>query len=114
MQGSLRKRFALLLAAAGLGLCGYAALQWRELPRFSEEDLKASTELNVQLDLARQGIQTPPPADELNRLRQQVRAEVEQELAAGRQRVLAWLMGGLAMLGAAGIQFAIARFAGQT
>ncbi|MDB5977963.1 MAG: hypothetical protein JWR07_4723, partial [Nevskia sp.] len=30
MQGSLRYRLAFLLAAGGIGLCGYAGLQWYE------------------------------------------------------------------------------------
>ena len=98
MQGSLRHRLVFLLAAGGLGLCGYAGSQWHELPHYNEDDLKASTELNLQLDLARQGQRIPPPAEQLEKLRGQERAEIEGEIHSQRERVISWLAVGLAML----------------
>lgn len=98
MQGSLRSRFAFLLAAGGLGLCGYAGLQWFQLPHFNEDDLKASTELNLQLDLAQRKDQAPPPPEELERMRGQVRQEVEDEIRQARQQVLTRLALGGALL----------------
>ena len=98
MQGSLRSRFAFLLAAGGIGLCGYAGLQWFQLPHFNEDDLKASTELNLQLDLAQRKEQTPPQPEELDRMRQQVRQEVEDEIAQDRKAVLTRLALGAALL----------------
>lgn len=98
MQGSLRHRFVFLLAAGGLGLCGYAGLQWYELPHYSEDDLKASTELNLQVDLARQGQRTLPLPDQLEKLRRQDRAEIEAEIRSQKERVMSWLAGGLALL----------------
>ncbi|WP_029918563.1 hypothetical protein [Nevskia soli] len=104
MQGSLRYRLAFLLAAGGMGLCGYAGLQWYELPHYSEDDIKASTELNLQVDLARQGDKTPPPADQLEKLRQGERAEIETDIRSQHERVMSWLAGGLALLVMAGGQ----------
>ena len=98
MQGSLRYRFAFLLAAGGIGLCGYAGLQWYELPHYSEDDIKASTELNLQVDLARQGEQALPPPERLEKLRAQERAEIETEIHSQKERAMSWLAGGLAML----------------
>ncbi|MDB5977644.1 MAG: hypothetical protein JWR07_4404 [Nevskia sp.] len=98
MQGSLRYRLAFLLAAGGIGLCGYAGLQWYELPHYSEDDLKASTELNLQIDLARQGERTLPPAEQLEKLRAQERAEIEAEFRSQEEHVMTWVAGGLAML----------------
>lgn len=109
MQGSLRYRLAFLLAAGGIGLCGYAGLQWYELPQYSEDDLKASTELNLQMDLARQGERTQLPADRMETLRQQERAEIEGEVSANRDRVLTWLAVGLALLAMAAGQFLFVR-----
>lgn len=98
MQGSLRHRLAFLLAAGGIGLCGYAGLQWYELPHYSEDDLRASTELNVQIDLARQREQALPPPERLEKLRAQERVEIEAEIHSQKERVMTWLAGGLAML----------------
>lgn len=98
MQGSLRSRFAFLLAAGGIGLCGYAGLQWFQLPHFNEDDLKASTELNLQLDLAQRKDQTPLPPDQLEQKRQQVRQEVEDEIGQDRKAVLTRLALGGALL----------------
>ncbi len=98
MQGGLRYRLAFLLAAGGLGLCGYAGLQWRALPHFSEEDLKASTELNLQIDLARQGLHDQLGAEQMEVLRRQERAEIEGEIDAQRERAWRWLAAGLALL----------------
>jgi glucose-6-phosphate-specific signal transduction histidine kinase len=98
MQGSLRTRFAFLLAAGGIGLCGYAGLQWFQLPHFNEDDLKASTELNLQLDLAQRKDQTPLTPEQLEQKRQEVRQEVEDEIGQNRKTVLTRLALGAALL----------------
>ena len=98
MQAGLSYRLSFLLLAGGIGLCGYGGLQWYELPHYSEGDLKASTELNLQLDLARQGVRTSPPAEQLEKLRGQVRTEIEEEINPGKERSMSWLAVGLAML----------------
>ena len=98
MQGSLRNRLAFLLAAGGLGLCGYAGLQWYQLPHYSEADLKVSTELNLQIDLARRGTLNPLSPEQLENLRKEEQTEIEEELHSTKEKVMAWLAGGLALL----------------
>jgi Flp pilus assembly protein TadB len=106
---NLRYRFAFVLAAAGVGLCGYAALLWHELPRYSEQDLQASAELNLALDLARSETRQPLTMEQLDERRKQVRAEIDQSLAAERARVERWLAAGLALLVVALGQFVAGR-----
>lgn len=98
MQGGLRYRLGFLLVAGGLGLCGYAGLQWYERPQYSEDDLKASTELNLQVDLAKRDKQTPLALEQLENLRKLERAEIEGELQARTVSTMSWLAGGLALL----------------
>ncbi len=85
MQAGLRSRLGFLLAAGGIGLCGYGGLQWHQLPHYSEDDLRASTELNLQLDLARQGVKPSSESGQLDQLRREVRAEVEGSISADRE-----------------------------
>ena len=99
MQGRLRYRLGFLLAAGGIGLCGYAGLQWHALPHYSEEDLRVSTELNLQIDLARQGVRDQPGSEQMEALRRQERVEVEAEIGAQQNRVWHWLAAGLALAG---------------
>jgi len=110
---NLRYRFAFLLAAAGLGLCGYAGLQWRALPDYSEQDLQASTELNLAFDLARRGDRDPLPVDRLDELRKQERAEIEQAIRADRSRVERYFAAGLALVVVALGQFVAGRLTAQ-
>ncbi len=114
MQGGLRYRLAFLLAAGGLGLCGYAGLQWRALPHFSEEDLKASTELNLQIDLARQGLHDQLGAEQMEVLRRQELNEIESEIGAERDKAMCWLAAGLALLAFASGQMVLIRLTAQT
>ena len=109
MKGRLRYRLGFLLAAGGIGLCGYAGLQWHALPHYSEEDLKTSTELNLQIDLARQGIRDQPGPEQMEPLRQKERAEIEAEISAERDAVLGWLAAGMALLALGGSQAVILR-----
>lgn len=95
----LRNGFAFLIAAAGLGLCGYAGLLWHALPSYSEKDIQASTELNLAIDLTRQDRQNsssqPPDKDSL---RKQVRSEVEADIVKERQWPLQWFRSGLVLI----------------
>lgn len=69
-----------LMFLGGLGIAGYYALQWYQLPKFSEKEIEQSVELNLALDVARMGPQLKPEGDKLDRLRALVRAEVEGDL----------------------------------
>ena len=113
MQGSLRNRLAFLLAAGGLGLCGYAGLQWYQLPHYSERELDASTNLNLQIDLARQGERDTPDPVQTNKLRTQIRAEIEEQLRIQKGNIFNWLAGGLALLVLAAGQILAGYFAGS-
>ena len=98
MQGSLRHRLVFLLAAGGLGLCGYTGLQWYELPHYSEDDLKASTELNLRIDLARKKDQSKLTPDQIEEMRRMIRTEVDAEISSRSKEILMWLAIGLALL----------------
>lgn len=98
MQGSPSQRLGFLFAAGGIGLCAYAAVQWYQLPRYSEDDLKASTELNLQLDLARSGQSTPSDPQRMDQLRLQVRTEIQQEIQKQQRLPLNWLVAGVAFV----------------
>lgn len=76
-----------LLLAVGFGLCGYYGLAWYELPTYSEEEVAASVELNLQIDLQRRGPHLQPDATGLQRMREMVRAEVEAEINHEREKV---------------------------
>ncbi|WP_211242752.1 hypothetical protein [Sinimarinibacterium sp. CAU 1509] len=79
--------FPSVLLAVGVGLCGYYGLAWYQLPVYNETDLAASTELNLQIDLQRRGPNLQPDAEGLERMRSQVRAEVEAEINRERETV---------------------------
>ncbi|SFF42213.1 hypothetical protein SAMN04488120_1043 [Fontimonas thermophila] len=76
-----------LLLAVGLGLVGYYGVEWYTLPEYSEADIEASVELNLQLDLQRRGPHLQPDAERLELLRKTIRAEVETEIRKEREKV---------------------------
>ncbi len=76
-----------LLLALGVGLCGYYGYAWYQLPVYNETDIAASTELNLQIDLQRRGPNLQPDAEGLDRMREQVRAEVEAEIGRERETI---------------------------
>jgi hypothetical protein len=95
MRQRLRNSFAFLLAAAGIGLCIYGGLLRHELPVYSEKDIEASVELNLALDLTRHDPASPPDAQQTEDLRQQLRAEVEADIAKERELPMLWLRSGI-------------------
>lgn len=84
---SLFASFPTLLLALGIGLCGYYGHAWYQLEDYSETDIAASVELNLQLDLQRRGPHLQPDAAGLARLRQMVRTEVEADIHRERDSV---------------------------
>lgn len=76
-----------VIAVAGLSLCGYYGYAWTQLPSYSEADIENSVELNLAIDLARRGPHLQPNAEALERLREQVRAEVTGDLQRQRDTV---------------------------
>lgn len=92
-----------LALGAGLVLTAYYGNAWYELTPYSEADIAASTELNLQMDLQRLGPHFRPEADRLEQLRGQIRAELESEIRRERSWVQAWLLiGVLASIAGAG------------
>jgi hypothetical protein len=101
----LRNGFAFLLAATGLGLCGYAGLLWHEQPHYSGAEIEKSVELNLVLDLARDGKR----AGDLDKItldqkRRATWTEVEAELENENHPVKGWFIAGLILLLFAAIQ----------
>lgn len=87
--------FTALLLSVGIGLFGYYAVQWLELPQWSEADLEASAELNLALDLKRMGPHLQPDPKRLEELRALVRRELDADIAHEREQVLRGLVAGL-------------------
>lgn len=93
-----------LLAAIGLGLAGWFGWDWHQLGRWSEDELRASVELNLALDLARDpdAATTVEAQDRLRRqIRLELRDQIEREVGTPRSYTLAGLM--MAALGLAQI-----------
>lgn len=94
----------IMAASVGLGLGVYFGERCYELARVSEQDLQASVELNLALDLQRADASAPEGAA-LEARRTQVRTELLGQLATERQQAqrglaasLAGLVVGLALL----------------
>lgn len=75
------------MVALGVGLAGYYGLAWYQLPKYSEMDIAMSSELNLQIDLRRRPPHLQPGPEELQRLREQVRAEVLGEIQQEKEKV---------------------------
>lgn len=86
-----------VLLSVGFGLTGYFGWAWYELPRYSEHDIAASTEINLMMDLHRADASTPTGA-KIAELRRQVREEIEADIARERREVQTGFAIGLAAL----------------
>lgn len=75
----------IIAAALGLGLGAYYGELWWRLPQYSEQDLQASVELNLAMDLERRGPQLQPSPEDRERLRQQIRQEIDADIARERR-----------------------------
>ena len=95
-QRRSRSAFPFMLLAVGIGLTGYYGVKWFELPTYSESDIAASTELNMQLELQAQHAQTTPESRE--RLRKQTRQDLLNDIAKERRDVETGLGAGLIAL----------------
>jgi len=76
-----KPRFSLLpalLFAVGLGMVFYYGEAWWSLPSYSAEEIEQSVNLNLAMDLQRQGSAAPAPTEAL---REQLRAEVVAAIA---------------------------------
>jgi hypothetical protein len=68
---------------AGLGIAGYYGLEWRNAPTWTNAEIEQSVDLNLAMDIERMGPHLRPTGAKLDRLRAQVRAEVEHEANKG-------------------------------
>jgi hypothetical protein len=91
-----RTAFPFMLLAVGIGLSGYYGLQWSKLPQYSEADIAASTELNMQLELQARNARTDEAG--LERLRQQTRKDLLADIQRQRNEVETGLGAGLIAL----------------
>lgn len=92
-----------MLLAIGIGLSSYYGRQWQQLPRYSEDELAASTELNLRLDLQRRS--EILSAEALQRRREQIGAELRADIARERTQIETGLGAGLIALVIAGGNF---------
>lgn len=90
-----------LLAAIGLGIAAWYGWAWYQVPKWTEQEIKDSVELNLVLDLSR----VPPnsvPAENLTRMRAQIRREVEAQIEKDVEGPRSWTLAGL-LMGAFGL-----------
>ena len=101
-----------LLAAIGFGVAAWYGWAWYHVPQWSEKEITGSVELNLALDLSRlpQGSVTPETQD---RMRAQIRREVEAQIAKEselpRGLTLAGLLMGVFGLVQAAVRIALAK-----
>lgn len=85
-----------LIAAIGLGIAAWYGYEWYRVPRWTEAEIVGSVELNLALDLSRQ----PPdsvPREAQERMRAQIRREVEAQIARESETPRSWTIAGLLM-----------------
>lgn len=90
-----------LLAAVGFGIAGWYGWDWYQVPKWSEQEIAGSVELNLALDLSRLPPDSVPPETQ-DRMRAQIRREVEAQIAKETEEPRAWTLAGL-LIGAFGL-----------
>ena len=91
-----------LLAAIGFGIASWYGWAWYHVPKWSEREIVGSVELNLALDLSRLPPDQQPSPVAQDRLRAQIRQEVEKQIAAESEEPKSWTMAGL-MIGIFGL-----------
>lgn len=87
-----------LMFAAGLGMAMYYGYSWWRLPHYSAEDIAQSVELNMAIDLQRRGQSLSTDAAQIERLREQVHAEVVAAIDKDRYEAQRYFGIGLVMM----------------
>ncbi|ROH87771.1 hypothetical protein ED208_13730 [Stagnimonas aquatica] len=87
-----------VLFLVGLGLSLHYGHAWWRMPVYSEEDIAASVELNLAMDLQRQGGSTRQDSASLETTRHQVDQEVRAAIARDREDILRGLAAGTTAL----------------
>ncbi|MDM4769997.1 hypothetical protein [Solimonas sp. SE-A11] len=88
----------IIAVTLGLGLGAYHGERWYKLPRYTEQDLQASVELNLAMDLERRGPTLQPSVEDRERLRNQIRQEIDADIARERREVKQGFAGAMLML----------------
>jgi hypothetical protein len=85
-----------LIAAIGFGIAAWYGYEWYRVPRWTEQEIVGSVELNLALDLSR----VPPdsvPRETQDRMRAQIRRDVEAQIARESEKPRSWTLSGLLM-----------------
>jgi hypothetical protein len=85
-----------LIAAIGLGIAAWYGYEWYRVPRWTEQEIVGSVELNLAMDLSRH----PPdsvPRETQDRMRAQIRREVEAQIEHESETPRTWTYAGLLM-----------------
>lgn len=95
-----------LVAALGFGLACWNGWDWYQLPRWTEQDIVASVELNLALDQSRLPPDSLTPQMQ-QRMRIALRREVEEQIAQETKQPREFTIAGL-VIGLFGLmQFAL-------
>lgn len=77
-----------IILVVGIGICLYYGMEWYELPNYTEADIAASTELNMQMDLQRMGtLLAPKTTEELETMRAKLRYEITDSIKQQSDKV---------------------------
>lgn len=85
-----------LIAAIGFGVACWYGWAWYQVPRWSEQEIEGSVELNLALDLSR----LPPggvTSQMKDRMRAQIRRELEEQISGESDEPRQLTMAGLLM-----------------
>lgn len=87
-----------LVATIGLGVSGWFGWDWYQLGRWTEDELRASVELNLALDLARDPDRATT-VEAQNALRREIRLELLEQIELEVETPRSYTMAGLMMTG---------------
>lgn len=97
-----------LMIAVGLGVALWFGWDWYHLPKWTEQDIRASVELNLALDLGRTPEQVVGEAEQ-QRMRASIQREVEAEIAREAEEPRGFTFAGLAIAAFGLVQMLIRR-----
>lgn len=85
-----------LIAAIGFGIAAWYGYEWYRVPKWTEQEIVGSVELNLALDLSRLPPDSVPPETQ-DRMRAQIRRDVEAQIAHQSDTPRSWTFSGLLM-----------------
>ena len=87
-------------------MAGWFGWDWYQLGRWNEDELRASVELNLALDLAREP-EVAPPVEAQDRLRRQIRLELIDKIESEVRTPRSYTLAGLVMAALGLVQMAL-------